>query len=247
MERVEFEDRTNNISLGSNVFYNDTALHDLHLPQGLTSIPQSAFYNNTNLKEVIIPKTVTNIGNTAFSYCSSLKDITFEDNTTKITLGSSSFSNLPYLENVTLGRDLASINTNTFANDSYNTAWHFDNNINEINKSIVSLWIENSKITFDGENDFEVKGGNNTTKDPKWGSSLCETVICRRNLVRKVVLSLAGKIEGCFYNPKKQYCKAIKEFSGEKIRIDYVFDEKTRRHNGVLVRCDKEGNKITNS
>ena len=95
---------------GTNLFYGCTALEDLtivegtttvpsglcsrqysstnpnlkclSLPSTLTSIGSEAFYNNTNLEEVVVSEGVTTIGASVFYGCSNLTEATLPNSFT---------------------------------------------------------------------------------------------------------------------------------------------------------------------
>ena len=81
-------------TVGTNAFYNCTALKTINLPQ-LTTIGPSAFYGCGSLVITNLPLGCTSIGKTAFYGCSSLTSITFQ--TTPI-LGMSVFQNCTNLK-----------------------------------------------------------------------------------------------------------------------------------------------------
>jgi hypothetical protein len=71
-------------SIGSNVFYNCTALTAVTIPNSVTNISNYAFCNCTALTTVTIPNNVSSIGTDAFSECSSLTSVTIGNGATSI-------------------------------------------------------------------------------------------------------------------------------------------------------------------
>ena len=65
-------------------FYKFTALQNVTLSDGITSIGRLAFYGCTGLTSITIPDSVTSIGIYAFYNCTSLTDVTIPGNVTSI-------------------------------------------------------------------------------------------------------------------------------------------------------------------
>lgn len=60
-----------------NFYAYKSALEDIKIPRGVTTIGECAFYGCKLLTSVTIPDKVTNIGDLAFYYCTSLVNIEF--------------------------------------------------------------------------------------------------------------------------------------------------------------------------
>lgn len=73
-------------SIGA-IAFSSTAIRDVIIPQGVTSIDSCAFLGCDSLKSVFIPNTVVTIGNSAFSSCRSLSNISFPDGACSIHNG----------------------------------------------------------------------------------------------------------------------------------------------------------------
>ena len=72
-------------------FYGASELTSIHLPNGITTIPQYAFQDCTSLETVNIPSTVTEIGANAFAYCESLKEMVLPEGL--VSIGNRCFQN----------------------------------------------------------------------------------------------------------------------------------------------------------
>ena len=108
--------------LGKNLFYGASALTDVTLPKGLTSIGAECF-RETAIEAIDLPDTLTEVGNGAFRLCKSLKAVTFPDSLT--TLGRTVFYDDSSLTSVTLGgadSKLASLGDQVFTNATALTA-----------------------------------------------------------------------------------------------------------------------------
>ena len=98
---VEFEgNQYPVIKINEKVFYGNTNLTAVTLPDGLVEIGNYAFYGCRNLESIIIPSSVNSIGISAFSECKALKDIYCQAVNVPET-HSSAFDNSP-IENMTL-------------------------------------------------------------------------------------------------------------------------------------------------
>lgn len=136
----------NMTTLPNEMFYGNTALNTVVLPNTLENIGDKAFYQCTNLTDVTIPVTLRQIGNYAFAGCllrsiylpeglesignySFFQDATYMDAnynylglteiilpTTLITLGQYAFGNQKALASVEILNGLTSIGTNAFSN-----------------------------------------------------------------------------------------------------------------------------------
>ena len=94
-------------SIGSQAFYNCTALTSVTIPDSVTSIGIYAFEGCTGLTSVTIPDSVTSIGSSAFAGCSSLTSITIPDSVTSI--GSGAFAYCTSLTSITIPDSVTSI------------------------------------------------------------------------------------------------------------------------------------------
>ncbi len=72
-------------TVADKLFYNNTALVDVIIPEGVTSIGDYAFYCAENLRSIVIPSTVTSIGEKAFYGCKNLETIILPEGITEIS------------------------------------------------------------------------------------------------------------------------------------------------------------------
>ena len=94
------------------LFLNGSELHDLVIPNTITSIRDYCFYNCKGLTSITIPESVTSIGNYAFFYCSGLSSVTIPASVTSI--GNYAFSCCSGLTSITIPEGLKSIESYTF-------------------------------------------------------------------------------------------------------------------------------------
>ena len=70
LEKVEFEENSQLISIAGDAFKNCSSLKEITIPVGVTNIGNYAFYSCNNLEKVIFPENsqLTTINNCAFQY-----------------------------------------------------------------------------------------------------------------------------------------------------------------------------------
>lgn len=100
------------------VFFNNTSLTSIKLPNKLENFWDQAFQGCTALNNIVMPSTVVGIYNNVFEGCTSLSNVTFNDSYT--TLGHHVFKNCP-LAAVTFPNSLKSIGEYAFENTKLNT------------------------------------------------------------------------------------------------------------------------------
>lgn len=86
---------------------------------GITAIAGQVFYNNSNIKQIIMPNQITNIGLFAFRECVNLESITLSNNVK--TLGDSCFWNCSKLTTINLPTSLTRIDPYAFWNTAITT------------------------------------------------------------------------------------------------------------------------------
>ena len=101
--------------LGSSAFYN-TAITEVKLPEGITSVPSSAFSNCSKLTKVELPSSITSIGSNAFNSCSNLVEINLPEGITSIEYNA--FSYCSKLTEIILPSTVESIGSGIFNNCS---------------------------------------------------------------------------------------------------------------------------------
>ena len=99
-------------SVGKNAFYRCNGLTGVTLPSTLESIGDSAFRDCKSLLEIAIPEGVTSIGDSAFYHCTSLASVTLPSTLESIV--NCAFYHCTSLESVTLSSVLESIEEYAF-------------------------------------------------------------------------------------------------------------------------------------
>lgn len=96
--------------------FQNTAIENFVVPEGVTTIGINAFNNNPHLKSISLPASVTSIGNNAFSNNTAMNTIVMSENITSI--GNGAFQKTSALTSISLGNKLASIGNNAFSGAS---------------------------------------------------------------------------------------------------------------------------------
>ena len=110
---VEFEgNQYPVIKINSSVFYGNTNLTVVTLPEGLVEIGGFAFDKCKNLESVTLPESLTTLGDYAFSSCKSLKTIKIPSGVT--TIPRSCFSGCSSLKSVTIPEGVTAIGGEAF-------------------------------------------------------------------------------------------------------------------------------------
>ena len=97
--------------LGEGAFYY-TAITEVTIPEGITTINSSVFYGCKQLQKVTLPNTITSIGSYAFYDCTNLVEINIPEGVTSI--GYSAFYNCKKITEITLPSTLQSIGYDVF-------------------------------------------------------------------------------------------------------------------------------------
>ncbi|MCD7728427.1 MAG: leucine-rich repeat domain-containing protein [Clostridia bacterium] len=107
-----FTINTNAKYIGSEVFFNCSALESITIPDSVTYIGAAAFQNCSTLESITIPDTVTHLGSMAFRNCTALKNVTIGSGITAID--DYMFNRCSALESITIPSTITYIGTNTF-------------------------------------------------------------------------------------------------------------------------------------
>lgn len=97
--------------LGSSAFYN-TAITEVKMPEGITSVPSSAFSNCSKLTKVELPSSLTYIDSYAFSNCTNLVEINLPEGITSIQYNA--FSSCSKLTEIIIPSTVESIGSGIF-------------------------------------------------------------------------------------------------------------------------------------
>ena len=100
-------------SIGFEAFYACRSLTSITIPDSVTSIDYGAFWGCSGLTNITIPDSVASIGSRAFYYCDSLTSITIPDSVTSI--GASAFSGCSGLTSITIPDSVTSIGASAFS------------------------------------------------------------------------------------------------------------------------------------
>ena len=116
---INFESyfKTNPLSTASHLFLNDEEIHDLVIPDGVSTITDHAFYYFSGLTSVKIPSSVTSIGYECFAYCLGIKTVEIGDNASQeasTVLGRRIFYMCNNVESVMLGNNIVEIGKDAF-------------------------------------------------------------------------------------------------------------------------------------
>lgn len=117
LESVDLS-KTNVTIMQDGVFYNNTSLTSIQLPNKLENFWDNAFYGCKALNNIVMPSTVVGIYNNVFEGCTSLSNVKLNEGCT--TLGHHVFKNCP-LAAVTFPNTLNSIGEYAFENTKLNT------------------------------------------------------------------------------------------------------------------------------
>ena len=96
----------------ANAFFGCSALENITLPEGLTSIGKAAFAGCDALKTVVMGEGVLDVGESAFENCTSLESVTLADSI--INIHNNAFSHCSSLKTLYLPTSLEYIGANAF-------------------------------------------------------------------------------------------------------------------------------------
>ena len=139
---ISFLDGSSNPLYHANhLYFNDTEITELLIPNSVTSIGDYAFYNCTGLTSIEIPNSVMSIGNYAFSGCTGITSITIPNSIASI--GNSAFWSCTNLTRVI-------INSNTIVGKTYT----YNSNFKTIFGNQVEEYILGDSVTHIGDYAF---------------------------------------------------------------------------------------------
>ena len=130
----ENEAKSLQVSLESlyNYAFESSAIEEVTLPEGITSIPYRAFADCPNLKKVTLPSTLTSIGEQAFAGCPSLTSIAFPE--ALETVGEKAFMDCASLAGVTANEKLSAIEYQAFKNCTSLKSFDFPEECYDVSK-----------------------------------------------------------------------------------------------------------------
>ena len=99
--------------IGENLFYGNTNITSLTIPDSVVDIKDWAFANCTNIKTIVFGEGVKFIGEAAFAGCDSLERVEIPDST--LTLDVDAFYGCDNLSSVTIGNGVTKIGTDAFS------------------------------------------------------------------------------------------------------------------------------------
>ena len=112
-------------SVGAYAFYRCTALKSISLPSSVKSIGYNAFYYCESLPGIVIPDGVTSIGSEAFYKCSKINEVVLPDSL--VSVGKDAFS-LCRLTSIKIPQNVSSIGAGAFSYCSVLTSIKVDEN-----------------------------------------------------------------------------------------------------------------------
>lgn len=107
------------------LYFGDTQLVNVSIPESVTSIKPYSFYGVTSIKSVSIPSTVMSIGKSAFEYCTGITEITIDSDCTWYYATSSAFEN-----GTAIDVSDPSVNATNFTNTYKTMYWYNDDALN---------------------------------------------------------------------------------------------------------------------
>lgn len=209
LESVVFEEGGKDVKLQSYAFANDQRLKDFDGNGRITYIGNNAFNNDRRLEEYVIDPKVTEVRGYAFYNDINMKrlEIAASPNNTALKVDNGNngyaFGKLTGLEELVVDRDLTSSYTRTdeFYGINPNVHITIGEHVNNLDNMLVSVFTEDTEITFEGENDFTVttRAANRST-DVKWSELKGDFYVDPQGVVYK--LNKNDNTASLFYIPK---------------------------------------------
>lgn len=173
-------------ALNEKLFYCDSDITSVVLPDGITEIPKFAFYKCTSLLSVTIPDSVVIIGEHSFEGCTSLSKVVLSDNVNIID--DFAFNNCTGLTEVTLGTSITAIGNYAFATCTELTEIQLPDSLNSIG-SMAFAYCENiTEITIP-ENIL-------TISDNAFSGCFAITVYYKNNAYSYDISNLVSELNG---------------------------------------------------
>jgi hypothetical protein len=116
--------------IGTNAFYDQTALTGVTIPDSVTSIGSHAFWSCYGMANLTIGNSVTNIGDAAFQSCFNLTSVTIPNSV--INLGDGVFQNCYGLTDVVIGNSVVNIGISAFSACSQLTSIQIPDSVTNI-------------------------------------------------------------------------------------------------------------------
>ena len=138
-----------------------SAMGDITIPEGVTSIGNGAFCYCDSLTSVTIPEDVTSIGESAFQYCRSLTNVSIGNNV--ITIGDSAFYGCENLTSVTIPDSVTSIGNSAFYGCENLTSVTIPDSVTSIGNSAFYGCSNLTSVTFEDTNTWYYTRNENYT------------------------------------------------------------------------------------
>lgn len=173
-------------ALSEKLFYCDSDITSVVLPDGITEIPKFAFYKCTSLSSVSIPDSVVIIGEHSFEGCTSLSKVVLSDNVNIID--DFAFNNCTGMTKLTLGTGITAIGNYAFATCTELTEIQLPDSLNSIG-SMAFAYCENiTEITIP-ENIL-------TISDSAFSGCFAITVYYKNNTYSYDISGLVSELNG---------------------------------------------------
>ena len=101
----------------------------------VTSIGSNAFYNNSAIEKIIVPKTIETIYSSAFSGVENLREIEFEEDSNLISIGENALLGCKNLLNISIPNSVTSIGDYAFSGCSSLTSIIIPDSVTSIGSS----------------------------------------------------------------------------------------------------------------
>ena len=136
----------NEVELLPPLFYNNTNVTSVTIPNSVTRIDNNAFLGCSGLTSVTIPNSVTSIGRFAFSGCSGLTSVTISNSITNINEWT--FNGCSGLKSIEIPNNVTSIGNYVFHNCSSLTSLAIPDNVTSIGSSAFSGCASLESVSF---------------------------------------------------------------------------------------------------